>query len=40
MQRDEPLQIIGQLRPMLRLAAAEGVAGKVVRVAQMVDAAD
>src|SRR5206468_1786735 len=37
-QDREPLQIVGKLRAVLRLAAAKGVARQVVRVAQMIDA--
>ncbi len=38
MERDEALQIVGKLRAMLRHAAREGVARKVVRVADVIDA--
>ena len=34
----QPLQIVGQLRPVLGLALGEGVAGQVVGVAQVVGA--
>ena len=37
MQGDDALQIVGQFRPMLRLAARKGVAGYVVGVGQVVD---
>ena len=36
MQRDQALQVIGQLGTMLRLAVREGVALQIVRVAQVV----
>ena len=36
-ERDNPFQVIRQLRPVLRQAAREGVAGKVVGVAHVVD---
>src|SRR6185436_11895755 len=39
-QRDEPLQIVGKLGAMLRLAAAEGVAGDVVGMAEMIDSGE
>ena len=39
-QRDETLKIVGKLGAVLRLAAAEGVAGDVVGVAEMVDAGE
>ena len=38
MQRDDPFQILGQFRAVLRETATEGVAGRVVGVAQVVDA--
>ena len=40
MQRDEALEIVGKLGAMLGLAAAEGVAGEIVGVAEMVDAGE
>ena len=38
MQRDQALQVVGQFRAMRRQADAEGIAGDVVGVAQVVDA--
>ena len=38
-QRDQALEIVGKLGAMLGLAAAEGIAAKIMRVANMVDAA-
>ena len=40
MQRDQTLEVVGELRPMLRLAAAEGIAGDVVGVANMIHACE
>ena len=40
MQRDEPLQLVGELGAVLRLAAREGVAREVVGVADVVDAGE
>ena len=37
-QRDDALQLVGELRAMLRLAAREGVLGRQVRVRHVVDA--
>src|SRR4029078_10187513 len=39
-QLAEALEIVGELRAMLGLAAREGVARRVVRVAQVIDARD
>ncbi len=38
MQRDEPLELVGELRAMRRLAARERIALDVVRVDQVIDA--
>ncbi len=38
MQRDEPFQIVGKFRAVLRLAFRESVARQVVGVAQVIDA--
>ena len=37
-QGDQPFQIVGQLGAVLRLAAAEGIARRIMRVPQMIDA--
>ena len=39
-QRDQTLEIVGKLHAVLRLAFREGVAGKIMRVAQMIDAGE
>jgi hypothetical protein len=39
-QRHETLKIVGKLGAVLRLATAEGVAGEIMGVAQMVDAGE
>jgi hypothetical protein len=37
MQRDDPFQLVGQMRPPARLAAGEGIMAEVVGVRQMID---
>ena len=39
-QRDQPFQIVGQLGTVLRLAAAEGIARRIMRVPHMIDTGD
>ena len=38
MQRDQPLEIVGEFGAVLRLVLGEGVAGEIVGVADVVDA--
>ena len=40
MQRDEALEIIGEIGAVLGLAAREGVLRKIVGMAQVIDARD
>ena len=40
MQGDQPFELVGKLHAVLRLAACERIARKIVRVAQVIDAGD